>query len=69
MKAQTVLWRHFISLVSAGGEGKGNSPAFFPGFGYNLFSGLRAIKAGHASSLVPVLKAWVYSIQRYMVAF
>lgn len=40
MKAQTVLCRHFISLVSAGGEGKGNSPAFFPGFAYNLFSGL-----------------------------
>lgn len=46
MKAQTVLWRHFISLISASGEGRGNSPAFFPGFGYNLFSGLWAIKQG-----------------------
>lgn len=69
MKAQTVLWRHFISLVGAGGEGKENSPAFFPGFGYNLFSGLWAIKQGMLPPLVPVLKAWVYPIQRYMVAF
>lgn len=63
MKAQTVLWRHFISLVCAGGEGKGNSPAFFPGFWLQSLLRVWAIKQG---MLLPLC---LCSIQRSVVAF
>lgn len=40
-----------MSLVGASGEGKEESAAFFPGFGYNLFSRLWAIKQDMLPSL------------------